>query len=229
MFVKSSGNIVLVLTAVVIFPSMLYLTRQAPVDVGGRAEQVGIKNRSGIRQIPGRKNRQAIPSRRGSARVMSSDFAGRSDVSANSETINKSALPRQENVYLRDKEASQEAEIYTQSSTASAVESLPGNTATVNYYTVSNSAVVAQERMPAAVVSSAATGAIQNTDRQAGSSRVTGIGPNNAASIGNSIRPPLYTAEIQQPRNSKLKCPPVYISVNAYARNMRAAMGCDSP
>lgn len=39
----------------------------------------------------------------------------------------------------------------------------------------------------------------------------------------------LYLAEMQAPPpGGKTRCPPVYMGLNDYARNMRAAMGCDS-
>ncbi|VAX13467.1 hypothetical protein MNBD_GAMMA24-714 [hydrothermal vent metagenome] len=243
MFVKLGGNIWLVLTAVLVFPAMLYLTRQGPADLDGHAEQVGI-NRSEILPIPKQEHKQRVPAIGSTARDMSSESTGSPGNAANSypdpaansgissdPAIDKPAAPapRRAETYRSDNEPSLSSEIYTQEPTNPAVESRTVNTDTVNYYSVGSTAVAQKMASPAAVESPAATGTSGSHQKQTGSNNVT-TRSNTIASVDNSILSPLYTAKIQQPQKSKPKCPPVYMAVNAYARNMRIAMGCnDNP
>ncbi|HEB86439.1 MAG TPA: hypothetical protein ENI68_05410 [Gammaproteobacteria bacterium] len=241
MFVKVDWSGWLVLTAVVVFPAMLYLTRQGPADTTGNTEHARVK-RSGVLQAQSRENKQAVlpAPAKDSARVTpsentdalarvsdsASDPASRSHVSSDAAT-DEPVTPRREETDRSDDEITSPTEIYSTESDNPPVESPSGNMATVNYYNVSggNTHVnLAQETAPAAV-GLAATGTTGSTEKQSGSSRVSS--PNSVTRANNSILSPLYTAQIDPPQKVKPKCPPVYMGINAYARNMRVAMGCN--
>ncbi len=237
MFVKLGGNIWLVLTAVVVFPAMLYLTRQAPVDVAIHPEQASISQSEKL-LAPIQENKQIAPSvAEGSARATPSeklakastfysDPADSLNISSNT-TVDKSvsAPSRREETYQDDNQPSLSPEIYTRESAKPSIQSPAVNTARVNYYSVGN-ANMAQETATTAV-ESAAAGVSATTKKQSGSSRAA-TSQSRVASVDNSILSPLYTAEMQPPPPKiKPKCPPVYMSINAYARNMRIAMGCN--
>lgn len=242
MVVKSGGNIWLVLTALIVFPVMLYLMRQVPADVDGHAERASM-NRFVISPAQSRENRQAVSLTGGSVRVMLeknagsftkaltsySDPVGRATLLSNPAIREQSALPGREKIYRRDEASSLQVKTDARASTDTSVASLSGDTAKVHYYTVSGGVINAQERASAVVEPLATPGMINRTGRQASSGSATGIGSNSVTRVDNSMFSPLYTAKIQPLQNSKPSCPPVYMGINAYARNMRTVMGCDGP
>lgn len=233
MVVKLGANIWLVLTAVVVFPTMLYLTRQAPVD--GYAEPAGI-SQSGKLPAPIQENKQAVApfvaERAGRATPSEKHVKASMSYSVPADSLDMSSniardksvppLPRRAETYQDDTEPGLQPEIDTRESANLSIESPAVNTATINYYTVGNADPAQKTTTP--MVESSAADMTAKTKKQSGSSSVTS--QSRVASVDNSILSPLYTAKIQAPQNIKPKCPPVYMSVNAYARNMRIAMGC---
>lgn len=238
MFVKSDWGGWLVLTAVVVFPAMLYLTRMAPRDSVGSTTHTDV-NRSETVPAQSRENKQAALPAEGSAHAMPSENTaalsqasdsdsaptGRADISSNIATIStdESVTPRRETTDRAGDEITSQPESYSNESDNSSVESPSESIASVNYYNISggNTNVNSQETATTAV-GSPATVTTGSTQKQSVSSRVSSPG-----SANNSILSPLYTAQIDPPPKIKPKCPPVYMGINAYARNMRIAMGCN--
>ncbi len=238
MFVKSDWGGWLVLTAVVVFPAMLYLTRMAPRDVAGSTMHASV-NRSETVPAQSRKNKQAALPAEGSAHAMSSENTaalaqasdsdpspiGRADISSNIATIStdESVTPRREITDRAGDEVTSQPESYSNESDNSSVERPSENIAAVNYYNVSsgNTNINVSQETATTAVESPTTGTTGSPGKQSGSGRVSSPG-----SVNNSILSPLYTAQIDPPPKIKPKCPPVYMGINAYARNMRIAMGC---
>ncbi len=231
MFVKLGVNVWLVVTAVVVFPAMLYLTRTVPDDNVDHTEHVSV-NRSETLFAPAQESKQAVLSTGSSVAVTSSENTASPVEASNSDFDDRSDMAidepdhlRREQTYRSGDKRTLASETYIRKSDTLPVKSRSGNTAAVNYYTVGGG----NARQTAATVteSPAVTdvreeNGVKNKptpSRVSSQARLTGT--------DNSMLSPLYTAEIQKPQNIKPKCPPVYMSVNAYARNMRIAMGCD--
>lgn len=237
MFVKAEWSGWLVLTAVVVFPGMLYLTRQSPADTAGNTEHARVK-RSGIVPAPHRKNKQAVlpAPAEDSARVTpsentdalarvsdsASDPASSSHVSSDAPT-DEPAIPQREGTDRSDDAITSPTETYSTESDNPSVESPSGNMAVANHYYTASGANVAQET---ATTVTAVTGSSAPATRTAGSAQKQSR-PSRVTSANKSILSPLYTAQIDPPQKVKPKCPPVYMGINAYARNMRIAMGCN--
>ncbi|HEB54953.1 MAG TPA: hypothetical protein ENI98_01355 [Gammaproteobacteria bacterium] len=225
MFVKLGGNIWLVLTAVVVFPAMLYLTRTVPDDTIENPEHASV-NRSETLQASSWKNKSPVSSsdirhagNMADTREVSDSY---SDSDERSDMVtDQPDRPRREQSYRREDQARSIPERLIGKSDNSPVESRSGKMAAVNYYTVGGSANVVRETATTALESPPAS-VTAGTEKKSASSSAT-----SQSSVDNSILSPLYTAEIQKPQKIKPKCPPVYMGINAYARNMRIAMGCN--
>jgi len=206
------------------------------VDVDVHPEQAGISQSEKL-LAPIQENKQIAPSvAKGTARATPSEKLAKVSTSYSDPAdslnilsniaVDKSVAPpsRREETYQDDNQPSLPPEIYTRESVKSSIESPAVNTAMVNYYSVGNGNM-AQETATM-VVESAAAGVSATTKKQSGTNRAA-TSQSRVASVDNSILSPLYTAEMQPSPKIKPKCPPVYMGINAYARNMRIVMGCN--
>ncbi|HEC07252.1 MAG TPA: hypothetical protein ENJ12_10390 [Thiolapillus brandeum] len=222
MFVKSDWGGWLALAAIVVFPSMLYLTRPQTEKAVGSAELASPNETHVLRQNEGDKEPVLPPARvTGNADEAESQAAewamSDPDASDTPETYeDKSASDEPEERYSENSEPEDSyQQTFAAPETDQESQSMPfrsatGNRAVTDYMTDSGNAGETAAEAP--VSSAVNTGTEENVA--------------SAEGVESSF---LYTAETEvQPQVTKPSCPPVYMALNDYARNMRIAMGCDS-
>ncbi len=212
---KSNWGGWLALAAVVVFPSMLYLTRPAPTDTIQKSENPDLKHAEVSTGQVEDKKQQLSSSGVGHA-VNGIDMAEDSGIEPALDTDmleEESMAPEREERYLKANQQFSQAQSYNSSENykEASVAEVPENRITGSNFSASIN--IQAESATATTKSSGKTGQKQKS-------------LNNIKASENAF---LYLAEIQPPvQNNKSKCPPVYMQLNGYAKNMRIAMGCDN-
>ena len=204
--------LVLASASVVVFPSMLYLTRPASTDTVQKLE-----NHAEVQAVrPEHKNQQASSasverSVNDIDRMAESDIdSGLNNVSDRSEE--ESAVSGGGEHYPAADQSFSQVPTYNPPQNYEALaDEASGNRIIRSGYAVSTN-----------FQAEPATGSTKSPSRTAQKQE-------NPKDIEASENASLYLAEIQAPvQNNKSKCPPVYMELNGYAKNMRTAMGCET-
>lgn len=205
------GWLALASASVVVFPSMLYLTRPASTDIVQKLE-----NSAEVRAARAEdKNQQPSPASverpiNDIDRMAESDLeSGLNNVSDRSE--DESAVSGGEEHYPTADQSFSQVQTYNPPQNKALADKVSGNRIIRSDYAVRTNFQV-----------ESATGSTKSPS-------TTAQKQENPKDIKASENASLYLAEIQAPvHNNKSKCPPVYMELNGYAKNMRIAMGCES-
>jgi len=214
---KSNWGGWLVLASVIVFPSMLYLTRPASTDTIQKSESFSLNHAEVSAEQVEDKNQQLSSARVGHA-VNDIDMAEESGIESNLNDMSDSSeeesmAPEREERYLKANQQFSQMQSYNSSESYKEVSVAEVSENRITRSNFSASINIQAESVTATTKSSSKTGQKQGN-------------LNNIKASENAF---LYLAEIQPPvQNNKSKCPPVYMELNGYARNMRAAMGCDN-
>jgi len=214
---KSNWGGWLVLASVVVFPSMLYLARPVSTDTVQKSENSS-PNYAEVRVAHAENKNPQRSSASVGRSVNDVDRAEELELEPDLNTIadraeEESAASVWEEHYPTANQPSSRVQTYNPPENYNKVsgEGLSGNRIVGSDYAVSTNFQAAP-----------ATGSTKSSSRTAQQQE-------NLNNIKASENSSLYLAEIQAPiQNNKSKCPPVYMELNGYAKNMRIAMGCDS-
>ena len=215
---KSDWGGWLVLASVVVFPSMFYLTQPSSIDTVETSDYPDSgANRAEISQQHKRESSPSLLSTRDEHADNNIDLAveseSDSDLTEMPDTPEYAAEVSEQEEYDPDaQESFLSSDIYDNP----AAKGLSGSNISRPDFAVSNP-VQEKNRTVSDTGSASVSAAVSETTVEV---------VENVIASDNSN---LYLAEVQTPvQSTETKCPPVYMELNAYARNMRAAMGCDS-
>ncbi len=218
MVLKSDWGGWLVLASVVVFPSVLYLTQPLPIDTVEKPDHSDSgANHAEISQQYKRESSPSQLSTRDEHAENNIDLAVGSEIDSDLTEMPDtpeyvSEISEQEE-YDPDAQASfSSSDIYDNP----AAKGLSGSNISGPDFAVSNP-VQEKNRTVSETGSASVSAAVSETTVE--------VAENVTASDNSN----LYLAETETPvQSTETKCPPVYMELNAYARNMRTAMGCDS-
>ncbi len=213
---KSNWGGWLALASVVVFPSMLYLSRPVSTDTARK-----IENHAEVRVEQTENKNQQLSSVSAERSVNDIDRVEEIEIESGLNNIpdrseEESAASGWEEHYPNANQSFSQAQTYNSSQNYNNKDSDAG----VSGNRILRSDFAASINFQAEPET--ATGTTKSPSQIAQKQE-------NLNSIKASENAFLYLAEIQAPaQNNKSKCPPVYMELNGYAKNMRIAMGCDS-
>jgi len=210
-FIKLERARWLILISVIVFPAMLYLTRPVPAGMVENIDTTAVNK-------PIFSQRDGVEKRRIFIPLSSRHIDNSRDISISADVVpdladradmldDESAAPVHKNNYWNGNASLLQRQNPNYTPSSEAVENNPSS------YVYTTNSNVYQET---------GTGYSEPAAKKANNNQAF----NN---INTNDNPYLYDAGIEsQIQNNTTKCPPVYMAINDYSRNIRAGMGCDS-